>query len=507
MHRSLPPRPNAEQLRKRAKELLRALCAGDGDALHRARATRFELPARLRLHDAQTVLAREYGFRSWRRLIAHVERVTLVGLTLEQKAERFLKRLTAGAHSGAQRILDMEPHVAAVDIFTAAATGEAARVAQVLRRDPSVVRATAGPRRWTPLLFACSSPLHRTNVPRARGILESARLLLASGADPNASYVDPDRPESPLSALFCAIRVGGNNDLVRLLLDSGAEPDDDESLYHAAELSDPTALTLLLDRGAAWRGTNVLLRALDFGDYGRVKLLLEYGVGPNETTPNALHHAILRGRQPEILQLLVDYGADVEGLDSRGHTLHQAALRYGSRDVRRFLAEHGLDTPPGDEERFLAACTAGDLPDALRWNDRLPGIVERLHPEDTGLIAHAAWEGNLEAVHTMVAVGFPLDARGGDGGTPLHCASHCGHREVVRLLLDHGASVIDRGDIHRNTPLEWAVHGSLNADIPGGDYAGVVQALLDAGSPVPERVYAAPEVAELLVRYGAEEVV
>ncbi len=507
MHRSLPSRPNAEHLRKQAKELLRALRIDDGDALHRARETLLHLPERPMLRDAQSVIAREYGFPSWKRLISHVERVTLTGLTVAQKAELFLKRLTAGAHTLARRILDMEPRVATANLFAAAAAGEAAVVTQFLMRDPTAVRATAGPWRWTPLLFACSSPFHRTDAVRARGLLESARLLLASGADPNASYVDPDWPDSPLSALFCAIRIGRNNDLVRLLLDSGALADDDESLYHAAELSDRTALALLLDRGAAWRGTNVLLRALDFEDYERAKLLLERGVDPNETTPNALHHAVLRGRQPAILQLLIDYGADVTGLDSQGRSLYRAAIRYGSRDTRRFLKELGPEVSPREEDLFLAACTSGDTAEALLWNDRRPGIVRLLPPEDVGLIAHAAWEGNVEAVRTMVAVGFPLDARGVDGGTPLHCASHRGHHEVVRMLLEHGASVLDRGDVHRNTPLEWAVHGSLNADTPGGDYAGVVRALLDAGSPVPKRVYASPDVVELLVQRGAEEVV
>ena len=77
MHRSLPSRPNVEQLRKQAKELLKALRAGDAIALRRAGETLSAPRESLKLRDAQLTVAREYGFTSWRRLIAHVERVTL----------------------------------------------------------------------------------------------------------------------------------------------------------------------------------------------------------------------------------------------------------------------------------------------------------------------------------------------------------------------------------------------------------------------------------------------
>src|SRR6185503_15078734 len=73
----LPARPSLEQLRKQAKELLKAYHAGDAGAAGRLRACiqRFsasELPADATLADAQFVLAREYGFESWARLVHHV---------------------------------------------------------------------------------------------------------------------------------------------------------------------------------------------------------------------------------------------------------------------------------------------------------------------------------------------------------------------------------------------------------------------------------------------------
>jgi hypothetical protein len=73
--RPLPPRPSLEFERKEAKALLRRLRADDPDALARARARHPAIdesaPARIRLADAQLVIAREYGFTSWPRLVRY----------------------------------------------------------------------------------------------------------------------------------------------------------------------------------------------------------------------------------------------------------------------------------------------------------------------------------------------------------------------------------------------------------------------------------------------------
>ena len=72
--RPLPPRPNLEFERKEAKALLRRLRGGDPDAYARARARHPAIdpsPGRVRLADAQLVVAREYGFSSWPRLVRY----------------------------------------------------------------------------------------------------------------------------------------------------------------------------------------------------------------------------------------------------------------------------------------------------------------------------------------------------------------------------------------------------------------------------------------------------
>src|SRR5262249_10507330 len=62
--RPLPERPNLDQLKHQAKELLAAWKTGGADA-----------PERPRLRDAQRAVAQQYGFASWDALRAHIERL------------------------------------------------------------------------------------------------------------------------------------------------------------------------------------------------------------------------------------------------------------------------------------------------------------------------------------------------------------------------------------------------------------------------------------------------
>jgi hypothetical protein len=70
-NRRLPVRPNLDQLKNQAKDLLRAIRAGDAEALadlqtfHPAKIN----PANIKLADAQLILARSYESPSWPRLV------------------------------------------------------------------------------------------------------------------------------------------------------------------------------------------------------------------------------------------------------------------------------------------------------------------------------------------------------------------------------------------------------------------------------------------------------
>jgi hypothetical protein len=78
----LPGRPDADQLRRQARELHRAAQGGDADALRRVR----RVSDKVTLSTAQLALAREYGFPSWRRFRDEVEHRRTLPDQLERDA-------------------------------------------------------------------------------------------------------------------------------------------------------------------------------------------------------------------------------------------------------------------------------------------------------------------------------------------------------------------------------------------------------------------------------------
>src|SRR5262245_22809998 len=98
----LPDRANLEQLKKQAKTLLHAARSQDPEALRRfqalpalARKSISELGSiTLALHDAQSVIAREYGFKSWNELREHVEERSL---SFAGAVDEFVRCATGGA--------------------------------------------------------------------------------------------------------------------------------------------------------------------------------------------------------------------------------------------------------------------------------------------------------------------------------------------------------------------------------------------------------------------------
>ena len=72
MPRALPAQPNIEWLKKSAKQRLAEFRAIDAAA---------------KLHEAQLAIAKDYGFKSWRALKAHVDEVALSLLDHERVFE------------------------------------------------------------------------------------------------------------------------------------------------------------------------------------------------------------------------------------------------------------------------------------------------------------------------------------------------------------------------------------------------------------------------------------
>src|SRR5690242_9440385 len=73
--RRLPVRPDLQQLRRQAKELLRAIHTGDANAIAELREHYPESidPSTAKLADAQLALARSYRASNWMRLVHAVQ--------------------------------------------------------------------------------------------------------------------------------------------------------------------------------------------------------------------------------------------------------------------------------------------------------------------------------------------------------------------------------------------------------------------------------------------------
>jgi ankyrin repeat protein len=123
-------------------------------------------------------------------------------------------------------------------------------------------------------------------------LVETARVLLRHGADPNAFFLPEDLPNNPLSCIYAATGLNNNPALALALLEGGANRNDGESLYHSTEHHDLACMKLLLSHDAKVEGTNALKHMLDSEDSEGLQLLLDAGADPNETNEQgatALH--------------------------------------------------------------------------------------------------------------------------------------------------------------------------------------------------------------------------
>src|SRR5437870_13116776 len=117
--RSLPERPNLDQLRRQAKELRDAVRAADEVAEERVRPHLHQgSGTSISLYAAQLVIAREHGFSSWPVLKAEVEARTM---SPEQLVDAFLAASIDREPGRAVRLLERDPQVASRDLDVAEA--------------------------------------------------------------------------------------------------------------------------------------------------------------------------------------------------------------------------------------------------------------------------------------------------------------------------------------------------------------------------------------------------
>ena len=470
--KQLPPRPNLDQLKRQAKELLQS-----GKA-----------PA---LHDAQTMIAREYGFPSWNKLRDHVEAVTL---EFDAAVGEFLEAATDGRRDRAERILALYPRIATANLHTVLVLGDAELVNARLERDPSLALKPGGPRSWEPIHYVCYTAMAHDSRERAAGLAAIARRLMALGADPNTRFPwlhhNVRRP-----VLWGASRVAQSLPLVEALLDAGADPNDGVTLPLAASAGDIPVLEALRAHGAnvnqpwATDGSTSLYAILNWSRTpDGVLWLLEHGAEPNavfaENGETPLH-VVARAWDVPLAEAMVAHGADIERKRADGRTPYAVAELNGNRAVGDWLVARGGSVELSEVDRLVAACSRGDRAAADALLARNPGLRSEITDDHYIAFHRAAERGDVRALEAMLACGFdPNRPDQGIGKTALHSAAMEGWPDAVRVLLAHGASVHVRDREFKGQPLIWAAEGSRTEHREGRDFAAVGRLLLAAGSSV-----------------------
>ena len=154
---------------------------------------------------------------------------------LIDQVARFLRAVPEGDLATMRRVLEGFPEVASTSIHAACAACDAGAVERWLARDASVATAKLRDTGWTPLDCLAVSPMFGIDDAHREASVAIGRRLLALEADANTfTLASPDDSSSRLSVLYRASEQG-NRGLVQLLLEHGANPNDGESAYHAAE--------------------------------------------------------------------------------------------------------------------------------------------------------------------------------------------------------------------------------------------------------------------------------
>lgn len=392
-----------------------------------------------------------------------------------------------GSRERADAVLRQHPELRSADIHLAAIVGDDAAVERFLAADRDAARSRSGPRMVEPLVHLCFSVYLRERA-REASFVRAATLLLDAGADVHGGFFDESHEPSPglESLLYGAAGVGFSPGVTRLLLERGADPNDDEVPYHSVEGPDNDAFRVLLDSGRmnAESLSMMLLRKTDWHDLEGVRLVLDRGIDPNTRTrwggKTALHNAVISNNALAIIDLLLDRGADpliaadwpARGADRSvaGKSSVAMAARFGRADALRSFERRGFSIALDGVDGLIAACALDDgaAIDALLARD--PSARNRVLAEGAVLLAQFASTANAAGVARLIDLGVPVDARyGGNGyfGTPpnstaLHVAAWHSWPRVVEVLLARGADQRAR-DGNGRTPRELAERAAVDS--------------------------------------------
>lgn len=297
----LPERPDLDQLRHQARDLLTGAQGGDPAAAARIHA----VADRLILASAQLAVARHYGFASWARLKSEVQRREIFN-------DRDLGRLRA--------LIAEQPDLAT------------ARMEHWCDH-----RGGAEPVGYLAMLRFDARRLGLAPIRSGTG--EMVRELLAAGAPVDG---EPGAPETPLMTAASY----GDADVAQVLVDAGADLEATATpsaggaplgtaLRHAAVFGMTEVVDLLVRAGARIGGLDEAAAAGDLSGFDLA--------GATEPDRVAALRLAAAHERLSVIDALLDAGTAVDALDSDGSTaLHEAAY-YGRPATVSHLLARGAD--------------------------------------------------------------------------------------------------------------------------------------------------------------------
>jgi ankyrin repeat protein len=556
--KALPARPSLEQYKKQAKELVKIFRAVQSRKSSDSEAVPSEIIQRVKQHprfgalseaemartkfalaDAQFVIALEHGFESWPKFAKHVGALASANLaaSVSDPVAAFIAAAcvprdtshSSGTLERAQAILAAHPAVANANIHTAAILGDAAGVRTLLALDAHNATAKGGPYGWDALTHLCFSRYLRLDRAKSDGFIAAARALLDAGADPNTGWMETEYDPRPTweAAIYGAAGLAQHPGLTRLLLERGADPNDGETPYHVPETYDNTVMKILVESGKLNDAsmTTLLLRKTDWHDYDGIRWLLGHGADPNRTTRwgrTAFHHAVSRDNGIDIIELLLEHGADptlvaeranLRPTDGPGLSAVAMAARRGRGDVLGLIERRGIAIELQGVERLIAACARNDSAGVRGIQEQEPEVVRELVAQGGKLLAEFAGVGNTEGVRQLLDLGVDVNALTEDGdpyfdvaknSTALHSAAWRAWPATVKLLLERGV-IVDALDAKGRTALMLAVRACVDSYWKQRRTPESVEELLKVGATVRGVEYPSgyAEVDELLKAHGA----
>ncbi|KAL8837870.1 MAG: hypothetical protein Q9170_002345 [Blastenia crenularia] len=286
------------------------------------------------------------------------------------------------------------------------------------------------------------------------------------------------------NALGRSIRKGDERTVTRLL-ESGADINYYSASVHfnalgaAVYWGNLSMVNLLLDRGAEVNarcdrsGGTALCIAVSFGERGQIiQVLLDNGADinlQNKIGYTPLHVAATR-KHEKVVQLLLDEGADIDAhSEPHGTALYQA-VQEGREKVVQMLLSRGanVDTKCGFGTALYRASSKG--------YDRIVRVLLENGADvdvNEDALQAASLAGHANVVQTLLDNGADIDA-GGHRRTALQRAVEGRHRKVVQLLLSRGADVNAAGESSDSALQIAASRG----------YEELVEILLDKGADI-----------------------